>query len=81
MTKLENGLELLVIEDNSVPLATVEICVHNGSYTEDPDYNGLSHLYEHMFLRLTKIFRHRNNFLPELMNWELLLMELLPMKE
>ncbi len=54
MTRLPNGLDVLVIEDNSVPLATVEICVRNGSYTEDAQYNGLSHLYEHMFFKANK---------------------------
>ena len=53
-TQLDNGLEILVIEDNSVPLATIEICVHNGAYTEDPEYDGLSHLYEHMFFKANK---------------------------
>lgn len=53
-TKLENGLQVLVIEDNSVPLATVEICVHNGAYCESPEYDGLSHLYEHMFFKANK---------------------------
>lgn len=52
--KLDNGLQVLVIEDNSVPLATIEICVRNGSYCEDPEYNGLSHLYEHMFFKANK---------------------------
>ena len=54
MTQLENGLQVLVIEDNSVPLATIEIAVHNGSYTEDSAFNGLSHLYEHMFFKANK---------------------------
>lgn len=54
MSKLDNGLEVLVIEDNSVPLATIEICVRNGSYCEDSEYNGLSHLYEHMFFKANK---------------------------
>ncbi len=63
MTKLENGLEILVIEDNSVPLATIEICVHNGSYTEDHDYNGLSHLYEHMFFKANKDLPSQEQFL------------------
>ncbi|MCW5967683.1 MAG: insulinase family protein [Blastocatellales bacterium] len=49
--KLKNGLEVIVIENNSVPLVTVEIAVRNGSYTEPPEYNGLSHLYEHMFFK------------------------------
>jgi zinc protease len=52
--KLDNGLEVLVIEDPSIPLATIEIAVHNGSFTEDEDYDGLSHLYEHMFFKANK---------------------------
>jgi len=48
---LPNGLQVLVIEDHAQPLVTVEIAVKNGSYTEPPDYNGLSHLYEHMFFK------------------------------
>src|SRR5690242_7480984 len=51
---LDNGLQVLVIEDNSVPLATIEIAVHNGSFTEDSEFNGLSHLYEHMFFKANK---------------------------
>ncbi len=63
MTKLSNGLEVLVIEDNSVPLATIEIVVHNGSYTEDPQYNGLSHLYEHMFFKANQELPSQEAFL------------------
>lgn len=48
---LGNGLEVIVIENRSVPLVTVEIAVRNGAYTETPEYNGLSHLYEHMFFK------------------------------
>lgn len=48
---LANGLEVIVIENRSVPLVTVEIAVRNGAYTETPEYNGLSHLYEHMFFK------------------------------
>lgn len=48
---LPNGLQVLVIEDHALPLVTIEIAVKNGSYTEPPDYNGLSHLYEHMFFK------------------------------
>lgn len=48
---LKNGLQVIVIENRLVPLVTVEIAVKNGSYTEPPEFNGLSHLYEHMFFR------------------------------
>ena len=51
MIRLDNGMQVIVIENRSVPLVTVEIAVKNGSYTETPEYNGLSHLYEHMFFK------------------------------
>lgn len=63
LTKLDNGLEVLVIEDKTVPLATVEICVKNGSYTESPEFNGLSHLYEHMFFKANKDLPSQEAFL------------------
>src|SRR5829696_10566441 len=40
---LPNGLEVIVLEDHSVPLVTIELAVRNGSYTEPPELNGLSH--------------------------------------
>lgn len=48
---LPNGLTVVVVENHAQPLVTVEIGVKNGSMTEPPDYNGLSHLYEHMFFK------------------------------
>jgi zinc protease len=49
--QLANGLEVIVLPDSSVPLVTVELAVRNGSFTEPPELNGLSHLYEHMFFQ------------------------------
>jgi len=46
---LDNGLEVLVVENHLTPIVTIEVAVKNGSFTEPPEYNGLSHLYEHMF--------------------------------
>ncbi len=57
---LANGMEIIVFPDSSVPLVTVEFAVRNGSFTEPPELNGLSHLYEHMFFktnRATSIYR------------------------
>ncbi|MFL5575936.1 MAG: M16 family metallopeptidase [Gemmatimonadaceae bacterium] len=48
---LPNGLEVIVIENHGVPLATIEIDVKNGSYTQTPEYAGLAHMYEHMFFK------------------------------
>lgn len=32
-----------------MPLVTIDVAVRNGSFTEPPELNGLSHLYEHLF--------------------------------
>ncbi len=63
MKKLANGMEVLVIEDKTVPLATIEIVVRNGSYTEDSVFNGLSHMYEHMFFKANKDLPSQEAFL------------------
>lgn len=62
-TTLRNGLEVLVIEDASVPLATIEIVVRNGAYCEPPEYDGLSHLYEHMFFKANKDYPSQEAFM------------------
>ncbi len=51
---LPNGLEVIVLPDAGVPLITVELAVRNGSFTEPPELNGLSHLYEHMFFKTNR---------------------------
>ncbi|HYJ91054.1 MAG TPA: pitrilysin family protein [Pyrinomonadaceae bacterium] len=51
---LANGLQVIVYPDTGVPLVTVEMAVRNGSFTEPPELNGLSHLYEHMFFKTNK---------------------------
>ncbi|MFM9905835.1 MAG: M16 family metallopeptidase [Pyrinomonadaceae bacterium] len=51
---LANGLQVIVYPDSSVPIVSVEMAVRNGSFTEPPELNGLSHLYEHMFFKANK---------------------------
>jgi len=60
---LDNGLEVLVVENHLTPIATIEIAVKNGSFTEPPEYNGLSHLYEHMFFTSNARDTTEDNFL------------------
>jgi zinc protease len=48
---LPNGLEVIVVENHGVPLATIEADAKNGSFTQSATYEGLSHLYEHMFFK------------------------------
>jgi zinc protease len=62
-TKLANGLEVVVIENSRVPLATIEIAVKNGAYTEGPEFSGLSHLFEHMFFKANKDYPDQEKFI------------------
>jgi zinc protease len=62
-TKLDNGLEVVVIENSKVPLATIEIAVKNGAYTEGPEYSGLSHLFEHMFFKANNDYPDQEKFI------------------
>ena len=63
---LPNGLEVIVLEDHSVPLVTVELAVRNGSFTEPPELNGLSHLYEHMFFKANRAHLLGEEYMREL---------------
>lgn len=63
LKQLPNGLQVLVIENHKVPLATIEIAVKNGAYTEGPEYSGLSHLFEHMFFKANKDYPNQEVFL------------------
>jgi zinc protease len=60
---LANGLEIIVLEDHSIPLITIELAVKNGSYTEPPELNGLSHLYEHMFFKANRAIADQQDYL------------------
>ncbi|MCA0377640.1 MAG: insulinase family protein [Gemmatimonadetes bacterium] len=51
---LANGLEVIVVENHGVPIATLEINVRNGAFTQTPEYAGLAHMYEHMFFKANK---------------------------
>jgi zinc protease len=60
---LPNGLEVIVVENHGVPLATVEITVRNGSFTQSPEYAGLAHLYEHMFFKANNDYPNPDQFI------------------
>ena len=45
---LENGLRVLVHEDNSTPMAAVNVTYDVGSRDEHPERTGFAHLFEHL---------------------------------
>ena len=50
-TRLDNGLDVVTVENNTVPLATVLVAVRNGAFTQDSADQGMAHLYEHLLFR------------------------------
>ncbi|MFL6194224.1 MAG: M16 family metallopeptidase [Thermoanaerobaculia bacterium] len=49
--QLANGLGLLMYEDHSVPVATVQVWYHVGSKNERPGRSGFAHLFEHIMFK------------------------------
>lgn len=60
---LPNGLEIIVAPSSGVPLATVELVVRNGAFTQAPEYAGLAHLFEHMFFKANDTYPKPDAFL------------------
>jgi zinc protease len=59
---LPNGLDVIVVENRGVPLVTIEADVKNGSFTQGPEFEGLSHLYEHMFFKANSVYPNPDDF-------------------
>ena len=45
---LANGLRVIVHQDNSTPMAVVDVMYDVGARDEDPDRTGFAHLFEHL---------------------------------
>ncbi len=65
-TKLNNGMEIVAVENHGLPLVTIEIVARNGSYTEPPEFSGLSHLYEHMFFKANAAIPSQEKYMERL---------------
>ncbi|HIB70599.1 MAG TPA: insulinase family protein, partial [Candidatus Marinimicrobia bacterium] len=46
--KLENGLNVILHEDHSLPTVSVNVWYHVGSGREKPGRTGFAHLFEHI---------------------------------
>jgi len=49
--ELDNGLTLVLHEDNSDPLVHVDVTYHVGSGREEPGKSGFAHFFEHMMFQ------------------------------
>ncbi len=61
-TVLENGLRVISLEDDSTPIAAVQLWYHVGSKDERPDRNGFAHMFEHMMFRGTEKLGNKEHF-------------------
>ena len=52
--QLDNGLRVLIHEDNSTPMVAINILYDVGSRDEDPEHTGFAHLFEHLMFSGSK---------------------------
>jgi zinc protease len=60
--ELENGLDVITLEDFSCPIVAVQLWYHVGSKNEQPDRQGFAHMFEHMMFRGTDILGPTDHF-------------------
>ena len=53
-TALSNGMQLILHEDHTSPVVTVNVWYHVGSKDEPPGRNGFAHLFEHLMFQGSK---------------------------
>lgn len=51
---LDNGLHVILHEDNTTPIVAVSVLYHVGSKNEDPKRTGFAHFFEHLMFSGTK---------------------------
>lgn len=51
---LDNGLHVILHEDNSSPVVAVTVMYHVGSKNEDPSRTGMAHFFEHLLFEGTE---------------------------
>jgi zinc protease len=54
ISKLPNGLTVILSEDHSTPIVHVQVWYHVGSKNERPGRTGFAHLFEHMMFKGSK---------------------------
>jgi zinc protease len=62
---LENGLRVLVHEDNSTPVVAVNLLYDVGSRDENPERTGFAHLFEHLMFSGSKNAKEFDTFIQQ----------------
>lgn len=61
LKKLPNGLDVLVVEDNTVPLATLVMTFKAGAFTESQNSSGITALYLNMLAKGNKDYANQED--------------------
>lgn len=59
---LENGLQVITLEDFSSPIVAVQVWYNVGSKDEKPDRQGYAHMFEHMMFKGTELVGEQDHF-------------------
>ena len=51
---LENGMHVILHQDNTVPIAVTSVMYHVGAKDENPDRTGFAHFFEHLLFEGSK---------------------------
>ena len=51
---LDNGLHVILHQDNSTPIVVVSVLYHVGSKNENPERTGFAHFFEHLLFEGSK---------------------------
>ncbi|SDK87377.1 Predicted Zn-dependent peptidase [Salinimicrobium catena] len=51
---LDNGLDVILHQDNSAPVVTTSVMYHVGAKNEDPERTGFAHFFEHLLFEGTE---------------------------
>ena len=51
---LDNGMHVILHQDNTAPVVTVSVMYHVGAKDENPDSTGFAHFFEHLLFEGTE---------------------------
>ena len=54
--KLDNGLDVYILENSSVPLVYIEVLIKGGGFGQSEENAGFFHLYEHMMFKGNELY-------------------------
>lgn len=63
VTKLSNGLKVILVEDHTVPIISYQTWYRVGSVDEHPGITGISHLFEHLMFKGTPKYGPKEFFI------------------